>query len=98
MPDKVTFLTCPFCGGEGIPSKDLRDGCLDGEPDAYAHYVRCRSCAAQGGWTKTPGNAVRLWNTRQAVQETLQGATGGEPLLSGGEDEEEVLGARGGVQ
>ena len=36
--------------------------------------------------------------TRQAVQEPLPGATGGEPLLSGGEDKEEAVGAGGGVQ
>ncbi len=36
--------------------------------------------------------------TRQAVQETLQGAAGGEPLLSSGEDEEKGLGAKGGIQ
>lgn len=57
---------CPFCGGEPLPNKTLRDGCKDGEPDAYAHYVVCRSCAATGGWAKSEAGAVRCWNMRTA--------------------------------
>jgi len=55
------LLPCPFCGGDRpYLSKTLRDG----EPDAYAHFVVCHSCACQGGWAKTEGNARRNWNMR----------------------------------
>jgi Lar family restriction alleviation protein len=57
---------CPFCAGQGMLAKSLRDGCQDGEPDAWAHFVRCRSCGAQGPWFKSAGNAERYWNQRAA--------------------------------
>lgn len=49
---------CPFCGGMG----DLRDTHHGGEERAY--YIVCISCACQGPWAKTPGNAVRFWCMR----------------------------------
>jgi Lar family restriction alleviation protein len=57
---------CPFCGGEGLRKRVLRRGYANfrDDPDAYAHYVRCRSCAAQGGWGKSTGTAVMQWNMR----------------------------------
>ena len=55
---------CPFCGGQGIASKVLRGGCKDGEPDAWAYFIRCRSCAAEGGWMKTESGGLRMWNMR----------------------------------
>lgn len=58
------LLPCPFCQGQPRRDRTLRDGCEDGEPDAWAYFVRCISCAAQGGWAKTPGNADRHWNLR----------------------------------
>ena len=68
-PSGVPALSaCPFCGGWGRQSKVLRDGYDkwkdDPEGEAWAHFVVCNSCSAQGGWAKTPGNAVRLWNAR----------------------------------
>ncbi len=63
-PVEEPLKPCPFCGGGPIHEKSLRDGCREDEPDAWAWYVRCRSCAAQGPWFKTPGNAVRFWNQR----------------------------------
>ncbi len=61
---------CPFCSGEGVPDKTLRDGyqnCQD-DPAAYAHFIICRSCAAQGGWAKNPAGAIRWWNMRQPFE------------------------------
>jgi chromosome segregation ATPase len=29
------------------------------------YFIRCKSCAAEGGWAKIEGNAVRLWNMRE---------------------------------
>ena len=62
MPEDL--LKCPFCGGVPIQDRLLRNGCLDGEPDAYAYYVRCRACAATGPWLKNPNGARRMWNMR----------------------------------
>jgi len=57
---------CPFCGGRPVekPAKQLRDGCKQGESDAYAYFVVCKSCACQGGWMKSYGGAIRLWQMR----------------------------------
>lgn len=61
-----TPLPCPYCGGAPEAAKELRDGYADckDDPDAYAHFFRCVSCAAQGGWSKNEVGAVRLWNMR----------------------------------
>ena len=57
---------CPFDGGKGELFRVLRDGCQPGEPDAWAYFVRCVSCAAEGPWQKNlPYGAVRQWNMRQ---------------------------------
>ena len=57
---------CPFCNGDPKRDKELRDGyqTMQDDPDAYAFFVRCVSCGAQGGWAKTEGNADRLWDMR----------------------------------
>jgi hypothetical protein len=58
---------CPFCDGDKpYPVKVLRDGYANfpNDPDAYAHTIRCRSCAAEGGWAKSATGAVRNWNRR----------------------------------
>lgn len=73
MPEVLNntqLLPCPFCGGEGISEKQLRDGFEHDrdDPDAYAYTVRCRSCAAEGGWSKSShGGAAILWNMRHPV-------------------------------
>lgn len=60
------LLPCPFCGGQAALDKTLRPVYPDflDDPDAYAHFIRCRSCAAQGGWMKNVAGAVRNWNRR----------------------------------
>lgn len=59
------LLPCPFCGGVGHHERELRNGCEDGEPDAWAYTIRCYSCAATGGWTKSNEfGAARRWNMR----------------------------------
>lgn len=65
------LLPCPFCGGEGIPRKGLRDGYdnYQDDPDAWAHYIICRSCAGQGGWAKSASGARRWWNMRVPLPE-----------------------------
>ena len=50
---------CPFCGGEGMRDITPWDGKIDQQ-----YFVRCRSCAATGGWAKNPRGAVRWWNMR----------------------------------
>jgi hypothetical protein len=60
---------CPFCGGTGYMVKALRAGyeLWINDPDAYAYRIRCRSCAAEGPWSKASSDsAIRLWNTRPA--------------------------------
>lgn len=69
MPDGApVLLPCPFCGGDGIPDKTLRKGRSIAEAEAFAHFIVCRSCATQGPWYKTPGNAARSWNMRAGAQ------------------------------
>jgi hypothetical protein len=67
-----TTKPCPFCGQSTphIPDFTLRDGCKDGEPDAWACAIRCRSCACQGPWSKGDDKptalrrALKQWDTR----------------------------------
>ncbi len=57
---------CPFCAGKGYCSNKIRDGYenYQDDPDAYAHWVICNSCAATGGWSKSKSGAARMWNLR----------------------------------
>ena len=60
---------CPFCGGKGEVDSKLRDGYKDflKDPDANAYFVVCRSCAADGPWSKSESGARRMWNMRVEV-------------------------------
>lgn len=73
VKEPPTFLLpCPFCGGEGLPQKDLRDGYEEfrDDQDAYCYYVRCRNCAATSGWSKASARGgARWWNMRQKSEE-----------------------------
>jgi hypothetical protein len=74
MNAEVELGPCPFCGGEPIPGNVLRDGywIYRNDPDAFAYFIRCRSCAAQGGWSKSgEAGARRLWNMRVTAKEIL---------------------------
>lgn len=68
--DEPTPLTikaekrCPFCGGIGELHKQLRGGHVPDEPDAYAYFYSCDSCACLGGWAKSEGAALYMWNLR----------------------------------
>ena len=57
---------CPFCGGDPMPDRELRRGHDRTDRDAWAYFLRCVSCAAQGGWAKSESGAIRLWNMRVA--------------------------------
>lgn len=62
---------CPFCAGSAHGHSEIRDG-YDAFPDdidAKAYWFQCSSCAAQGGWSKTPAGAMRLWNMRTKSSE-----------------------------
>lgn len=63
----IKLKPCPFCGGDPVRVKKRISGATPNqEEDGYAHYVRCTSCAASGGWSKARGGggAVKWWNTR----------------------------------
>jgi len=60
---------CPFC--EGTPKKDklLREGYegQENDQDAWAYFIICKSCSAQGGWSKCEAGSIRLWNMREEI-------------------------------
>lgn len=67
------IAACPFCGGTStVYESGLRDGCLDGEPDAWTSAVTCCSCAAVGPWRKADTRAdaeqraLAAWSSRLA--------------------------------
>lgn len=64
--DRKLAGKCPHCGGDAVLRRDLRNGYENSrkDKDAWAYYAFCVSCAAQGGWAKTTGNAVRNWEMR----------------------------------
>jgi len=64
--DEPELLRCPFCGGNPHLTSVLRDGYADyqDDPDARAYFYVCHSCAAEGGWGKSKGTALRCWNMR----------------------------------
>lgn len=44
---------CPWCGGDHVRLEpELRDGCHDGEVDAWACAASCVCCGAEGPWRK----------------------------------------------
>lgn len=49
---------CPFCSEARTELVPVAD------PRGAVFVVRCLSCAAEGGWAKTEGNAIRHWNMR----------------------------------
>lgn len=56
----VTLKLCPFCTGKPIENTVT----LDNGEKPKRFYVSCRSCAAEGGWSKTRTGSVRWWNMR----------------------------------
>lgn len=67
-PEGAILKPCPFDNNPRVHlNRLLRDG-YEGEesdPDAYAYFVFCTSCAGQGGWAKSPGSAITRWNWRE---------------------------------
>jgi len=68
-PEKVRqptdkLLPCPFCGGEGLPD------CIFVSHEEVHYFVRCRCCACEGPWSKTPRWALSQWNKRLTVERT----------------------------
>jgi hypothetical protein len=67
---REALLPCPFCGGSAYHDRVERDGyeAFPDDPDRWSHVVRCRSCAAASGWSKSgPEGAARWWNMRTAA-------------------------------
>jgi hypothetical protein len=66
MPTTAKPLPCPFCGGEAHITSELRPGYEDlrSDPDAWAFWYACNSCACHGGWSKSETSALRWWNMR----------------------------------
>ena len=60
----IAQLKCPFCGGGPIAESRLVEGRTEGELDAFQYWIRCRSCAGQGGWSKSPSGALANWRMR----------------------------------
>lgn len=58
---------CPFCGRPN-PALRIMDG-MNGWRTGYA--VLCDydddGCGAEGGWRKSPGEALACWNERRRV-------------------------------
>jgi len=65
----IDILQCPFCDGTAD---------LDQKPhpssQATTYFVRCGKCEVHGPWHKSPGNAVRLWNTRSTRLPSVPGS------------------------
>ena len=62
MSEPINLKPCPFCGGEAILVKDIRDG-----NDGNIHYVKCQQCSANAGayfQGNSLRNAVEAWNKR----------------------------------
>ncbi len=57
---------CPFCGGKG----SIRFAPHDEVDTEY--WIVCHSCAAQGGWMKSKGGAIRMWNMRYLISKSSQ--------------------------
>ena len=57
---------CPFCYGKPCRKRAIRNGYENrrDDPEAYAYFIRCISCAATGGWAKNQAGAIRCWNMR----------------------------------
>lgn len=66
--------SCPFCDENIVLDKTLRDGYKDfkDDQDAYTYNIRCKSCAATGGWSKNSNGAIRMWNMRSKTTRTLR--------------------------
>jgi len=57
---ELKLKRCPFCGGEAV---------VDSVPDinfesGKNYFIRCRCCAAEGGWGKCQAVAEHKWNMR----------------------------------
>lgn len=72
VPDPGTVGFCPFCGGRGVVGCTLRDGYQNfrDDPDAFAYWVECVSCACHGPWEKSVSAALRRWRTRTIVTQS----------------------------
>lgn len=57
-------LPCPFCGGRAELHSQLREGHVPDAPDSHAYFYVCDSCACTGGWGKSDGIALRMWDMR----------------------------------
>lgn len=57
------YKSCPFCGGEGIMVRKLRDGYNPIEAGAYLYRIRCRYCEFKGNWRKSEIEAEIDWNS-----------------------------------
>ena len=55
---------CPFCGGQAELHKQLRGGHEQDKVEAYAYFYICDSCECAGGWGKSEGTALGMWNMR----------------------------------
>ena len=64
----IEVLPCPFCGGQPSLHVRPRDGHDPGAEGGRAYFYTCDSCAAVGGWGKSEGSALRLWNMRSVGQ------------------------------
>ena len=59
---------CPFCDGKGERLEIC--GVEKAETDESQLYIRCKSCACEGGWAKSKAGAIFNWNLRP-IEDTL---------------------------
>jgi len=59
MSDEATLLSCPFCGGEARPVKQI-----DGRYAIARYSVSCDGCSIVAFYEATEAEAIAAWNTR----------------------------------
>ncbi len=64
-PDEIK--SCLFCGGDEVTLRCIWH--LNRLMPCWKYVIVCSSCAAQGGWAKSAGNALHNWNMRLRAEE-----------------------------
>ena len=69
LTDDPDVKDCPFCGSTNLAMfKVDRYPASDIDLDKWAYFVSCECCRAQGGWSKSPSGAQRMWDMRSSLR------------------------------